>query len=144
MFAVSVFHAFGHQWACQLIYHPRKCKGFGLSDGEGCERLWSALRRMIPALRSAGVCLLLCLTIHLIYISQYWHRLFALDSHLIWYEQNSLLELGRWAQRKRASATARKHGAMIRLQESRVPLEELEHEWKEQVEAQRCSAPRMY
>ncbi|KIO01187.1 hypothetical protein M404DRAFT_150698, partial [Pisolithus tinctorius Marx 270] len=21
-FAISVFHAFGHQWACQLIYHP--------------------------------------------------------------------------------------------------------------------------
>lgn len=38
-FAVSVFHAFGHQWACQLVYHPRKCVGFGLSDGKGCERL---------------------------------------------------------------------------------------------------------
>ncbi|KAI6145454.1 hypothetical protein BKA82DRAFT_129395 [Pisolithus tinctorius] len=23
-FAISVFHAFGHQWACQLIYHPWK------------------------------------------------------------------------------------------------------------------------
>ncbi|KAI6006266.1 hypothetical protein F5J12DRAFT_905739 [Pisolithus orientalis] len=34
-FAISVFHAFGHQWACQLIYHPQKCEGFGLSDGEG-------------------------------------------------------------------------------------------------------------
>ncbi|KAJ7912881.1 hypothetical protein B0H13DRAFT_1613080 [Mycena leptocephala] len=22
-FAVSVFHAFGHEWACQLLYHPR-------------------------------------------------------------------------------------------------------------------------
>lgn len=21
-FAISVFHAFGHQWACQIIYHP--------------------------------------------------------------------------------------------------------------------------
>ncbi|KAI5991683.1 hypothetical protein F5J12DRAFT_907475 [Pisolithus orientalis] len=34
-FAISVFHAFGHQWACQLIYHPWKQEGFGLSDGEG-------------------------------------------------------------------------------------------------------------
>lgn len=43
-FGVSVFHAYGHQWACQLIYHPRKCEGFGLSDGEGCERVWSAIQ----------------------------------------------------------------------------------------------------
>lgn len=49
-FAVSVFHAYGHQWACQIIYHPRKCDGFGLSDGEGCECLWSALKPLIPSL----------------------------------------------------------------------------------------------
>ena len=145
MFAVSVFHAFGHQWACQLIYHPRKCKGFGLSDGEGCERLWSALRKMIPSLRSAGVCLLLCsCSTHLIHILQYWKRLFALDSHLIWFEQNNLLEMGRWAQTKRAHATTQRHDARMRLQESGVPLEELEREWKEQVNAQLCSAPREY
>ena len=37
-FALAVFHAYGHQWPCQVVYHPRKCKGFGLSDGEGCEQ----------------------------------------------------------------------------------------------------------
>ena len=36
-FAVSVFHAFGHRWACQLIYHPLKCSSFGFTNGEGCE-----------------------------------------------------------------------------------------------------------
>jgi hypothetical protein len=54
-FAVAVFHAYGHQWPCQIIYHPRKCKGFGLSDGEGCERLWSSLKQLIPSLRVSGV-----------------------------------------------------------------------------------------
>ena len=54
-FGISVFHAYGHQWACQLIYHPRKCEGFGLSDGEGCERLWSSLKKLIPSLRISGV-----------------------------------------------------------------------------------------
>ncbi|KZV91460.1 hypothetical protein EXIGLDRAFT_585054, partial [Exidia glandulosa HHB12029] len=34
VFAVSVFHAYGHQWACQLVFHPRKREGFGLTDGE--------------------------------------------------------------------------------------------------------------
>jgi Kyakuja-Dileera-Zisupton transposase len=59
-FAVSVFHAYGHQWACQLIYHPRKCCGFGFSDGEGCERFWSLIRKLIPSLRVSGVCFLHC------------------------------------------------------------------------------------
>ena len=36
-FGISVFHAYGHQWLCQLIYYPRKQQGFRLSDGEGCE-----------------------------------------------------------------------------------------------------------
>lgn len=37
-FSVSIFHAFGHQWPCQMIYHPRKTISYGLSDGEGAER----------------------------------------------------------------------------------------------------------
>jgi hypothetical protein len=64
IFAISVFHAFGHQWPCQIIYHPRKCLGFGLTDGEGCERFWSAIRILIPTLRISGVraLTLLCCT----------------------------------------------------------------------------------
>lgn len=54
-FAISVFHAFGHGWACQCIYHPRKCIGFGLSDGEGCERFWHSISKLIAYLRVCGV-----------------------------------------------------------------------------------------
>ncbi|EIN03318.1 hypothetical protein PUNSTDRAFT_32812, partial [Punctularia strigosozonata HHB-11173 SS5] len=54
VFVISVFHAFGHQWPCQIIYHPRKCACFGLSDGEGCERLWSALDHLVAGLRVSG------------------------------------------------------------------------------------------
>ena len=54
-FAVSVFHAFGHGWPCQIIYHPRKCLGFGFSDGEGCERLWQLISFLISYLRVCGV-----------------------------------------------------------------------------------------
>jgi hypothetical protein len=55
-FGLSVFHAFGHQWPCQLLYHPRKCIGFGLTDGEGCERFWNSIKKLIPVLRVSGVC----------------------------------------------------------------------------------------
>ncbi|KAF9515821.1 hypothetical protein BS47DRAFT_1371881 [Hydnum rufescens UP504] len=54
-FGVSVFHAYSHQWTCQLWYHPWKSEKWGLSDGEGCERFWSELRRLIPGLRVTGV-----------------------------------------------------------------------------------------
>jgi len=47
IFGISVFHAFGHQWPCQIVYHPRKCRG--------CERFWSAIRKLIPSLRVSGV-----------------------------------------------------------------------------------------
>ncbi|MGH7238961.1 MAG: hypothetical protein ACREHG_02730 [Candidatus Saccharimonadales bacterium] len=56
VFAISVFHAYGHEWPCQLVYHPKKCEGFGLTDGEGCERFWSKLMDLIPCLRVSGVC----------------------------------------------------------------------------------------
>jgi Kyakuja-Dileera-Zisupton transposase len=57
-FGISVFHAYGHQWPCQITYHPRKCPGFGLTDGEGCERFWSSIKHLIPSLRVSGVSLL--------------------------------------------------------------------------------------
>ena len=59
LFALAVFHAYGHQWACQIIYHPRKREGYGWSDGEGCERFWSAIKGLIRPLRVSGVRLLL-------------------------------------------------------------------------------------
>ncbi|KAJ7224980.1 hypothetical protein B0H12DRAFT_1030726 [Mycena haematopus] len=55
LFAVSVFHTFAHRWACQLIYHPLKCRGFGFTNGEGCERFWHSISKLIPHLRVAGV-----------------------------------------------------------------------------------------
>ncbi|KAF9503609.1 hypothetical protein BS47DRAFT_1309539, partial [Hydnum rufescens UP504] len=58
LFSVSIFHAYGHQWVCQLWYHPRKAELWGLSDGEGCECFWSELMRLIPCLRVSGVSIL--------------------------------------------------------------------------------------
>jgi hypothetical protein len=54
-FAVSVFHAYSHRYACQVLYHPRKRPGCGLFDGESCERFWSSLKCMISILRVTGV-----------------------------------------------------------------------------------------
>ena len=55
IFGISIFHTFGHQWPCQVIYHPRKCKGFGFSDGEGCEHFWHSISKLIAYLRVCRV-----------------------------------------------------------------------------------------
>ncbi|KAF9503570.1 hypothetical protein BS47DRAFT_1309564, partial [Hydnum rufescens UP504] len=54
IFGISVFHAYGHQWVCQLWYHPWKSDGWGLTDGEGCEHPQSDLRHLILNLHVAG------------------------------------------------------------------------------------------
>lgn len=56
VFGISIFHAFGHQLVCQIVYHPRKCVGSGLSDGEGSEHFWSAIKPLILSLQVSGVC----------------------------------------------------------------------------------------
>jgi hypothetical protein len=50
-FGTSVFHAYVHNWTCQLDYHPRFNKAWGLSDGEGLERMWSYLSQLVSPLR---------------------------------------------------------------------------------------------
>ncbi|KAJ8092175.1 hypothetical protein PM082_024002 [Marasmius tenuissimus] len=52
--ATAVMHAYGHQWVCQLHYNPRMHIGLGITDGEGTERLWSRLRKMIGLERRAS------------------------------------------------------------------------------------------
>ncbi|CAM4721750.1 unnamed protein product [Leuciscus chuanchicus] len=43
--AVPAFHIYGHKLPCQIKYSTRWLSGFGLTDGEGMERMWSFLRR---------------------------------------------------------------------------------------------------
>ncbi|KAH9449250.1 hypothetical protein Pst134EB_020075 [Puccinia striiformis f. sp. tritici] len=52
-FATAVFHSYVHDWPCQLQYNPRYNQGWGLTDGEGLERLWSYLSPLVSPLRYA-------------------------------------------------------------------------------------------
>ncbi|KAH9810783.1 hypothetical protein DFH28DRAFT_932317 [Melampsora americana] len=53
-FGTSAFHAYVHQWSCQLQYNPRLNACWGLSDGEGLEREWFKISPLISALRWAS------------------------------------------------------------------------------------------
>ncbi|KAF9513355.1 hypothetical protein BS47DRAFT_1265433, partial [Hydnum rufescens UP504] len=91
VFGISVFHAYGHQWVCQLWYHPRKGNIWGLTDGEGCERLWSDLRSLIPNLRVTG----------------FHRRLFLLDLQIEHQDRLKLCQAGVWLEKRVRATKAR-------------------------------------
>ncbi|KAL1740633.1 hypothetical protein HDZ31DRAFT_47104 [Schizophyllum fasciatum] len=122
-FAVSVFHAFGHDWPCQLIYHPRKCIGFGLSDGEGCERFWYSISKLIPYLRVAG----------------YHLRMYTLNTQFAFATKESIANLGGWLKRKTANMAAKRKEADLMIQEAgEVARDEafIRDQWEAQVREQ--------
>ncbi|KAF8955602.1 hypothetical protein BDZ97DRAFT_1907539 [Flammula alnicola] len=59
------------------------CIGFGLSDGEGCERLWKSLQILIPYLRVCG----------------HYQRLYTLNRQILHAERESLHHFGHWLLR---------------------------------------------
>ncbi|KAF9070217.1 hypothetical protein BDP27DRAFT_1382877 [Rhodocollybia butyracea] len=117
-FAVSIFHAFGHQWPCQIVYHPRKCLGYGLCDGEGAERLWHALSHLIAYGRVAG----------------YYVRMYNLDCQFNFNNKENLFKLGTWLRRKTYEAEET-------LGECGFPEDVLRREWEAQVKAQTKPLP---
>ncbi|KDR70808.1 hypothetical protein GALMADRAFT_75558 [Galerina marginata CBS 339.88] len=123
VFGISVFHAYGHQWPCQIIYHPRKCRGFGLTDGEGCERFWSAIKALIPSCR----------------VSSYFNRIYTIDTKIKHLDRKSMLDLGIWLRRKWISTGNRKAEAAEILEElynQGYTEEFLREQWDNQVAEQ--------
>ncbi|THU92423.1 hypothetical protein K435DRAFT_672151, partial [Dendrothele bispora CBS 962.96] len=125
VFAISVFHVFGHQWACQVIYHPRKCEGFGLSDGEGAERLWHGIQHLIAYTRITG----------------YHLRIYTLDTQFHFLNGENLLKMGTWVQRKYKSLCAKRAENEKELAESGKPLSLLREQWRLQVQTQTRPLP---
>ncbi|KAG1721054.1 hypothetical protein EDB19DRAFT_1898376 [Suillus lakei] len=120
IFSISVFHVYGHQWPCQLIYHPRKCEGFGLSDGEGCERLWSALKMLIPPLQVSG----------------YHQRLFVLNAQVRHLDGKNLDTFGEWLSRRWTRCQTKNSSAEHALRQFSVDEANIRPEWRAQVEHQ--------
>ncbi|KAJ3732470.1 hypothetical protein DFJ43DRAFT_1154503 [Lentinula guzmanii] len=125
-FAISVFHAYGHGWVCQCVYHPRKCKGFGLSDGEGCERFWHSISKLIAYLRVCG----------------HHTRLYTLDSQVQHLDNEGLMGLGKWIARKWHSAEVKRAEGDKDVKESEESPDFLRQQWAAQVAAQTKPPPR--
>ncbi|KAH9818347.1 hypothetical protein DFH28DRAFT_925835 [Melampsora americana] len=88
IFGTSVFHAYVHQWACQIKYHPRFNDFWGLSDGEGLERLWSFLSALVAPL---------CISTRL-------HQLLAIHWRALFYASKVKEGCGLWLLRRYRNA----------------------------------------
>ncbi|RDB26796.1 hypothetical protein Hypma_005259 [Hypsizygus marmoreus] len=126
IFAISVFHAFGHQWPCQIIYHPRKCRGFGLSDGEGCECFWHSISKLIAYLR----------------VCRYHQWLYTLDKQVEHAHTAILTHLGQWLLRRSQHCHTKLLEAEALLRACGHNEEFLRAQWKAQVTAQTRPLPR--
>ncbi|KIK29762.1 hypothetical protein PISMIDRAFT_6531 [Pisolithus microcarpus 441] len=120
-FATTAMHAYGHEWACQLVYNPRLVVGLGLSDGEGTERLWSRFIRLIGIERT----------------SSRQRRIWLIDRQAaaVGYEMRK--DLGAWLKRRmRKGIGAQGSAAEEVLAGCDVPIAELQSQWIVQREAQ--------
>ncbi|KZO97682.1 hypothetical protein CALVIDRAFT_479548 [Calocera viscosa TUFC12733] len=114
----SVLHAYGHEWACQVAYNPRRREGFGLSDGEGSERVWSRTRREIPILRRADK----------------YRRMMALDRKFRHCGETMKENLGRWFNQKFKLLALHRHRSDRLIQDSGMSVAELAEQHQLQVE----------
>ncbi|PLW44784.1 hypothetical protein PCASD_07140 [Puccinia coronata f. sp. avenae] len=91
-FGTSIFHAYEHNWLCQLQYNPRFNTGWGLSNGQGLERMWSYLAPLVSPLRYATCN----------------HCLGAIAHRLKYHNQRGINQLIHWLRRKFNNAIKRR------------------------------------
>ncbi|KZP13887.1 hypothetical protein FIBSPDRAFT_669407, partial [Athelia psychrophila] len=121
MFATTAMHAYAHQWSCQLVYNPRLKPALGLSDGEGVERLWSRMRKLIGVTRTGGR----------------RRRLWILDRQLTFIGGDMRGGLGDWINRKLESGVKAMTADSQKILDTCGATEtELREQWGLQVEAQ--------
>ncbi|KAI0694292.1 hypothetical protein C8T65DRAFT_711030 [Cerioporus squamosus] len=121
VFATSVMHAYGHQWACQLVYNPRLRKGLGLTEGEGTERIWSKFRKLIGVTRTSGRS----------------RRIWYLDRHADSVNAIARQDLGQWIRsRLKNGVEARAANAEKELRTIEVSMPVLRTQWELQQAAQ--------
>ncbi|KAG1724201.1 uncharacterized protein EDB91DRAFT_1239990 [Suillus paluster] len=120
-FVTTAMHAYGHEWACQLVYNPRMCIGLGLSDGEGTERLWSRLVRLIGVERS----------------SSRQRRIWLIDRQATVIGSEMKSDLGDWIKRRlKRGIKDQGSAALDVINRSKTSVEDLQAQWADQQQLQ--------
>ncbi|KAF9505419.1 hypothetical protein BS47DRAFT_1434229 [Hydnum rufescens UP504] len=124
-FATPIFHLYGHQWLCQLSYHPYKNPEFSCTDGEGCEREWNLLNGVIP-------------TCH---ISGFYRRLFVINTKQAYIDGQNLRKLAshqKWCFDDTVAKLDEAEGALDRLG---IPIDKIQTAWAKQLSTQQAEPP---
>ncbi|KAK4700282.1 hypothetical protein P7C70_g5969, partial [Phenoliferia sp. Uapishka_3] len=121
--ALAVFHAYAHIWLCQMLFNPRFLLGYGLSDGEGTERFWAFLAKLVSLNRNASSSL----------------RLSNLQTRAAYHNTMHTFNLVVWLKRKARTTVTRGNAAQVGLHLAQS------HGWskvslREQWEAQRVDS----
>ncbi|KAH9443064.1 hypothetical protein Pst134EB_027418 [Puccinia striiformis f. sp. tritici] len=98
-FGTSVFHAYVHEWSCQVKYNPRLNDWWGLTDGEGLERFWSFMSPLVSTLR----------------VSTRLHRLVSIQARAEYYSDQLTLSTGEWFAKKFLDCTKANQAASLVL-----------------------------
>jgi len=134
-------HAYGHEWACQLIYNPRLIQGLGLSDGEGTEWLWSRFIKLIGIQRASLVgsaSLLYHYTlIPVTLFSQHQCRIWLIDRHAAAVANDMVTDLGDWLRcQLKKGIQEQSSVAQEVLDKCDLNVSELRKQWSDQHSAQ--------
>ncbi|KAF9508066.1 hypothetical protein BS47DRAFT_1366226 [Hydnum rufescens UP504] len=124
-FATPIFHLYGHQWLCQLSYHPYKNPEFGHTDGEGCEREWNLLNGVIPMCRISG----------------FYRRLFVINTKQAYINGQNLRKLAscqKWHFDDVVAKLDEAEGALDRLG---IPIDKIQTAWAKQLSTQQAEPP---
>ncbi|PPQ84795.1 hypothetical protein CVT26_011335 [Gymnopilus dilepis] len=119
-FVTTAMHAYGHEWACQLAFNPRLSRGLGLTDGEGVERVWSRLTKLIPIVRASSAA----------------RRLWLTDRQLSFIASESLDDLGSWIKRRLESANLQQDKAGNLLSGAQLSVGDVRTQWELQKASQ--------
>ncbi|KAG2008989.1 hypothetical protein CC2G_014365 [Coprinopsis cinerea AmutBmut pab1-1] len=119
-FCTSAMHAYAHQWACQLYYNPRFQDGTGNTNGEGTERLWAIMRKLIAIAR----------------MSSRSRRLWLINQLMKSHRKGTRQNLGKWVKTQRTAIAKQIPEQQSILQKVGIPITELRSEWEDQREKQ--------
>jgi Kyakuja-Dileera-Zisupton transposase len=117
-----------------VVYHPQKRVGFGFTDGEGCERVWASLQKLIPGLRVSGVrdAKFLVFKCFSDTSCQPHRRLYLLNLQLGHSTQQNLIQLGKWFKKKSKVLENKKQEASAYLKTIHISMAGLRSQWAEQ------------
>ncbi|KAJ7773711.1 hypothetical protein DFH07DRAFT_952753 [Mycena maculata] len=102
------------------IWFAVSCCGFGHTNGEGCERFWHSISKLIAYLRVSG----------------YHLRLYTIGSQIEHTDKMSLGRLASWILRRTAHCEGKLKDAVAELQTCGVAEDVLRAQWADQVAVQ--------